>query len=108
MSAIPVSGDAPLTVSIDASDSSDADGSIVNYDWDFGDGTVGSGTTADHTCTTAGQFTAVLKVTDNDGATDTATVVITVDDPSAVNAPYGLSAAVSGKTVTLSCPYRRQ
>ena len=102
ISAVPVNSASLLTMSFDASGSSDPDGSIVNYDWNFGDGTVGSGKTAAHTYTTAGQYTAVLTVTDNDGATDTDAVVITVEDPSALNAPYGLNAIVSGKTVTLS------
>ena len=102
ISAVPVNSASLLTMSFDASGSSDPDGSIVNYDWNFGDGNSGSGMTVSHEYTTAGQYTALLTVTDNDGATDTDAVVITVEDPSALNAPYGLNAIVSGKTVTLS------
>ena len=101
VSAVPVSGDAPLPVSFDASGSSDADGSIGTYHWNFGDGSFGIGNNVNHTYQ-AGQFTAVLTVTDNDGATDTDAVVITVEDPSALNAPSSLRAAFSGRTVTLS------
>ena len=78
VSATPVSGVAPLSVSFNAGASSDSDGTISSYHWSFGDGSSGSGITASHTYTQAGQRTAVLTVTDNDGATDTASVVITV------------------------------
>ena len=70
--AIPVSGEAPLTVTFDAVGSSDADGTISSYSWSFGDGSIGSGVAVDHTYTSAGQFTAVLTVTDDAGATDDA------------------------------------
>ncbi len=43
--ATPTSGDAPLFVEFDASCSSDADGTPLNYDWDFGDGGSGTGQT---------------------------------------------------------------
>ena len=78
----PTSGALPLLVSFDASTSSDANGVITRYDWDFGDGATGSGVTTTHTYTAAGTYTVVLTVTDNDGATDTETEVITVTDPS--------------------------
>ena len=100
-SATPVSGIAPLNVSFSGGGSSDPDGTISNYSWSFGDGSGANGATVEHTYETAGQFTAVLTVTDNDGATATDAVVITVDDPHALNAPYGLRASVGGRTVTL-------
>ena len=56
----------------------------------------------DHTYSGAGQYNAVLTVTDDAGATDTASVVITVDDPDdTLNAPSGLSASATGNTMTL-------
>lgn len=60
----------PLT--LDGSQSSDADGSIVDYAWDFGDGSFGTGVTPVHTYSSAGTFAVSLTVTDDDGATDTA------------------------------------
>ena len=81
-SASPVSGTAPLSVSFDASASSDADGTIVSYAWDFGDGTTGSGVTAGHTYQSAGSFTATLTVSDNDNAQNSATKAITVQSTS--------------------------
>jgi PKD repeat protein len=76
----PATGLPPLMVSFDASGSSDPDGQIVSYDWDFGDGASGSGVTVSHEYTAAGSFTASLLVTDNDGAENTVTVAITVTD----------------------------
>jgi PKD repeat protein len=78
LTAAPISGDPPMLVSFDASASSDPDGVIVRYDWDFGDGTVQEDGPAQvsHTYTTIGTFTATVTVTDNEGATDTAVVFI--------------------------------
>ncbi len=73
------SGVLPLAVSFDASASSDSDGQISNYSWDFGDGQSGSGVTINHTYIGAGNFTAILTITDNDGATNTSSKVITVN-----------------------------
>lgn len=68
------------TVSFDGSFSSDIDGSIVSYVWDFGDGINGSGAMPSHVYTSAGTYTATLTVTDNEGAVDSDTCVITVED----------------------------
>ena len=72
----PTSGTAPLTVSFDGSQSADSDGSIATYLWTFGDGSTATGKTASHTYTGAGDYTATLNVTDNQGATGTTTVTI--------------------------------
>lgn len=62
--ATPTSGTAPLAVSFDASLSSDSDGSISSYAWNFGDGATASGVGATHSYTSAGTFTSTLTVTD--------------------------------------------
>lgn len=56
----------------DASGSSDPDGSIISYYWDFGDDTTGTGVSVQHTYSQTGTYIVTLKVTDDDGAIDTA------------------------------------
>ncbi|MBL7189821.1 MAG: PKD domain-containing protein [Phycisphaerae bacterium] len=67
------------TVNFDGSGSSDPDGTIVSYDWDFGDDSTGTGKTIAHEYSIAGTYTVTLIVTDNGGETvqDTATVTVT-------------------------------
>ena len=87
LTATPETGDLPLDVALDASGSTDSDGSIVNYEWDFdGDGVYdGFSETnlASFTYTTSNVFTAKVRVTDDAGAQDTDTVEITVNDAGA-------------------------
>ncbi len=64
-------GPAPLAVRFDGSGSSDPDGSIVAWAWNFGDGGTGSGAIVDHTYTTLGWKYASLTVTDSAGLTAT-------------------------------------
>lgn len=59
-----------LSCDFDGSDSYDSDGSIVSYDWDFGDGSTGSGATVSHTFAADGTYTVILTVTDDADATD--------------------------------------
>lgn len=61
--------------------SADADGSIVSYQWNFGDGTTATGTTAAvqyKSWSTPGSKTVTLTVTDNQGASNAYALVITV------------------------------
>lgn len=69
------------TVYFDGSGSTD-DGEIISYDWNFGDGTIGSGSKVEHIYTTEGTYTVTLAVTDNGGLTDSDTAIVTVTSPS--------------------------
>ena len=71
-----------LTCDFDGSGSSDPDGTIVSYDWDFGDETTGSGVTVSHTYAEEGTYTVVLTVTDDDGANDPDSQDVTVSEGS--------------------------
>jgi PKD repeat protein len=55
--------DTPLTFS--GENSSDSDGQIVEYVWNFGDGTTDNGVTVTHTYKESGRYTVKLEVTDN-------------------------------------------
>ncbi len=57
-------------VYFDASCSSDSDGSIVNYSWNFGDGSTGTGAYPAHSYSQDGLYQVTLTVTDDDGSTD--------------------------------------
>ncbi|RXG66881.1 PKD domain-containing protein, partial [Candidatus Atribacteria bacterium 1244-E10-H5-B2] len=78
--ASPVSGEVPLGVSFNASNSSDSDGSIISYEWDFKDGNTGSGETISHTFVSAGSYNVELTIIDNDGATDSTTKTIITNE----------------------------
>ena len=94
-SANPTNGVAPLTVSFDASGSSDPDGNALTYAWDLdGDGAFDDSTAQkpSFTYTQAGTYTAQLKVTDTSGASDTATIVISAGNtPPAPTIDYPIS-----------------
>jgi len=76
----PYSGLVNVSVSFDGSDSSDSDGSIAGYVWDFGDGGSGSGISPFHMYTSAGVFSVSLTVTDDDGLTDIDSTTINISN----------------------------
>jgi large repetitive protein len=78
-----------MATTVDASASSDPDGTIASYAWGWGDGTAnGSGVTAKHTYATEGDHTVTLTVTDDLGKTSTSSAVATT-----ALAPNGLPTA---------------
>ncbi len=81
LTAQPPRGEAPLSVAFDASNSSDDDGTISSYVWDFGDGTSDTGALVSHDYQASGVFDVTVTVTDDDGATDVASTSVTVDAP---------------------------
>src|SRR6185503_12384563 len=103
-SGTPTSGTAPLTVNFSSAGSSYPDGSIASYSWNFGDGTAASTNPAPaHVYQNAGNFTAVLTVTDNRGATATAQVGITVNtNPNILNAPSNLTGTANKGSAKLT------
>ena len=63
----PASGPAPLAVFFDGALSSDSDGAVVSYLWQFGDGSTASGVTATHEFASVGTHSVTLTVTDDRG-----------------------------------------
>ena len=83
----------------DSSASNDIDGTIVGYDWDFGDGSSANTVTASHTFGYS-TYTVSLTVTDDDGATGTASETITFGEP---NSPP--SAGFTASCTDLDCDF---
>ncbi len=69
-----------LACSFTGAGSSDGDGTVDEYLWDFGDGATSTETNPDHGYAVSGTYVVTLTVTDNDGATDVATKSVAVDD----------------------------
>jgi hypothetical protein len=81
VTATPASGTVPLVTSLSSAGSADPDGSIVSYEWSFGDGSTATGPVVSHSYGNAGTYTAQLKVTDNSGLTAVRSVTITANAP---------------------------
>ena len=85
-----------MSVAVDGSASSDLEGPIASYLWNWGDSTSSSGPTATHTYTAAGKYTITLTVQDSGGLTDTESKDVTVSTTTIdfsyhdfFNVPYG-------------------
>jgi PKD repeat protein len=84
IAATPSSGYAPATISVSAAGSSDPDGTIASSVLNFGDGTSASALTGSHTFLKAGSYTLTATVTDNSGASSTATTNVAVKAPEVI------------------------
>ncbi len=107
--ATPTSGVTPLTVTFDGTGSQDPDpGDVLSYSWDLdGDGVFDDATVAQptQTYTSAGEYVASLRVTDNQGATATDSVTISAGNtaPTAlIDAPTDSAAWEVGDVITFS------
>ncbi len=109
-SATPTNGTASLTVAFSSAGSSDPDGTITSYEWDFADGSTSTNANPSHTYTTAGTYNATLAVWDNDGLSDTDGVTITVQSPPSTVYVAGIAMSLktnkSGTTATAQVTIR--
>jgi PKD repeat protein len=93
----PTSGQAPLAVSFSGSASGGT--SPYSYGWNFGDGQTSTSQNPSHTYSTAGNYSAVLTVTDNQDVTDTGSISISV-----TTAPAQLIATASASPTSGQAP----
>jgi parallel beta-helix repeat protein len=92
----PAAGLTPLQVTADAGASTDPQGQILSYSFDFGDGTVSgpqASASATHTYTTAGSYTVAVTVTDTSTLSDTATTGVAATAPAPPSAVLNVTPA---------------
>ncbi len=95
------SGPAPQEVTFDARASRDEDGTVAAYHWDLGDGTTATGAQIRHQYGQPGRYFPALTVTDDQGATDTCIVEVTVDAARAPSVTTGPAGAVETDSAVL-------
>ena len=90
-----------LDCDFDGTTSSDSDGTVDDYAWDFGDGETGTGSTPNHVYEDPGTYTTTLVVTDNEAATDDASSTqVVVGAPAASTVSYVGGAVNQGNVTT--------
>ena len=100
----PYAGETGQTLVFSSSGSSDPDGTIVAWFWDFGDGATSTAANPSHAYSAAGAYTVTLTVTDDDGAEDMDTagaqIVLPNQAPTAdAGGPYS---GLEGETIAFS------
>ncbi len=75
-----ISGIAPLEVAFDASASSDPEGSVLEYSWDFGNGQTATSVAPSITYNDVGTYTVTLTVNDGERNSEAVTTTVTVTD----------------------------
>jgi hypothetical protein len=90
-----------MSLEFDGSGSTD-DGTIQTYEWDFGDGNIGSGERPTHTYAATGNYTVTLTVTDNDGVSSQDQTTAAISEPAPVDYKLANLRAKTEKDGTLS------
>jgi PKD repeat protein len=93
------------TAIFNASESFDIDGNITSYEWDFGDGTNGTGIIRTHIYTQHGTHNVTLTVTDDDGlkgSTSKTVTVLPIRDIAIINVTLSSTEVKIGENVTIT------
>jgi PKD repeat protein len=93
---IPTEGITQSMLSFSIGGTYDPDGTIVNYSWDFGDGTTSQLMNTTHMYTTEGSYTVTFTVEDNDGLTNATSVTIRIFQPIPTDIEQGFLIDVDG------------
>ncbi len=104
----PYTGTEGQSIAFSSSGSSDSDGTIASYLWDFGDGNTSTQANPIHAYTTAGSYTVSLIVTDNDGASGQASTTSTVDPAAtggSIQFTQGTLSGVGSSWQTVNLPF---
>ncbi len=99
------------TVTFNASTSYDQDGTIVSYEWDFGDGTTGTGEIVTHQYVVSEAHQVTLTVTDDTANNDTYTLSITVrytNDIKITNVKISKTEVTAGESVIINATARNK
>ena len=90
------------SISFNAGESSDPDGSITAYEWNFGDGSTATGATPAHAYSAAGDYPVTLVVSDGSGQIATASHVVDVHGPPSAEFSFSPSVPVAGAAVAFN------
>ena len=77
----PYMGEPGVAVHFDGSNSTDPNGDVLTYAWDFGDGAMGDGVSPKHAYAAAGTYTVVLVVNDGEFDSDRAEAAVEIAEP---------------------------
>jgi len=92
------------TVTFDASESYDPDGTIRGYEWDLGDGATDSGQIVTHVYHSAGTYTVTLKVIDDHEVSSSTDQTVRVEAPSYDVCPSGCRYSSIAQAITEARP----
>jgi hypothetical protein len=84
------------TISLRGQRSRDLDGTILRYQWDFGDNTYAEGPNVRHEYRAPGVYVARLCLTDDDGAVSCAGTTVDLSEPTAVTLAFDATASETG------------
>jgi PKD repeat protein len=94
----PYTGPEGSAIAFDASGSSDPDGDVLTYAWDFGDGSGATEVSPTHSYADNGAFQVTLTVTDANGMSGAVLTSATIDNVAPSVAPFAGATILRGET----------